>query len=1805
MRWTVLCLVTYYLASHAYAQQTLKTINFLTNIGATVDINLSNSGTSGTCRLKQPNGLEVDLASLNVVGVTVQPSSKFVSCRVTIGPMTAALLGSWELIENSGLTSRIQPATIAWADTANPSATARQRVLSGEQHYKVDVGGLVVANLRRETGIFEGCFITAPDGTTMPLSDTTDYPGIEWTLRSNSVNICHVQLGPIDADMVGTWMMRGWFVHDGLLIEAQQPVVVHEEDGIEHLPALEYLTHTGKSYDISLNRTVNLATCILIDPTGTEHTLSTASSIPGVTVYSADQYVICRVRIGPMEQSLLGEWTLVQQNTDNTQRRQHVIFQWANPSNPDEESWFVAHDVPRQIFATTGSTTEIFIGRNEGFFEFCYITTPAGVHLPMYGRNYPGIQHVLSNRVSSCVVELGPLNTEMWGDWTLHARHDVDGRPIELAQVFHVTQDTGVRTLPRMRQWTNIGATVDINLNQTGVSSTCRLQAPSGIEYVITPGATPIAGVTVHSSSNYVSCRVTIGPMAENLLGQWVLAEQSTGLQRRQPVIIQWAHPAHPERDARQLIIAPELTLPTDLEGIVEVAVGREMGTFEGCFLTIPDGTVIPVMYNTFYPGIRLGQPNRMISCPIEIGPVTADMVGRYTLSGMGIHVGFRTETQQSFTIIEDDGITNLPSLQVRTHTGDNVDINLEQTGSIGIGTCMLRNPAGQIFVLDSTFNSPGITVHSSSKFVACRVTIGPMSDDLLGDWTLMHQVSGQRERRVHASIFWANPMDPSWSYQVITAPEQNVIGAFGDIITVTVPWHPGMPISCVIIAPDGTVMPHSEGHNYPGVGWARANSVASCTALLGPLDDSMLGKWTLAARFDDDGSLLESQQSITLGRNTGNELELPALEYLTNVDALVDLSLNNMNSPVQSCALLTPDGEYHELAANSNIAGVTVHGPNKFVSCRVTIGPMTEQLLGTWTLVENGADGGHRRQAALFSWANPSNPNAVPRLMIASQYELRADTGEIRNMFVSREDGFFEGCFITTPDGTVLPLFPHMEYPGIAHAGVNRITACFVNLGPMDGDMVGTWTIAARFNNAGSRVESQLPINIVLVDGTHIYLPIHELTYFGGYVDLNLNQTGTTGGCSLTTPDGQEHILGTTSSIPGVAIHAASKFVACRVVIGPMTESLLGDWVITHLGSDNTERHQSMTIAWENPADPSAQRQVTTQAQQSYSVRPSTIISTSIAREDGLPEGCFLTTPDGTVLPVLRSNAYPGTIWAGTNRFTACFVQIGPVDPEEEGIWILTAKSNNYGVRTELRIPIQVTLIHDQNVLTDNLPRREVFTNTGGFIDIALNETGMDGSCSLRNPAGQTFLLQNTVMVSGVEVRESNQFVSCNVRIGPMSQELLGTWTLIQQDSLTTERTQPVQISWAHPASPQDPPTLIRQAVEEIVVEENDVFTLAAPRNFNDSFSEGCFIITPDSTTLPIFGNNRYPGIQNAGANRHTICFVDVGPITAEMAGPWTLFSVVNRAGERIISETPTHITISDGVIRLPTLQHVAHEGHFIDLALNQTGQTGNCLLRVPSGHEYTLTTAGSLDGITAHEQSKFVSCRVVIGPITETLIGDWVLIQQFTDPHLREQPATISWANPDNITAEVWDYRTELDRDIYGDYGASVEISIPRQNLNYLFEGCFITTPDGTTLPIFPNHAYPGIAHLGINRVTACFVELGPIDSDMAGTWVLAARFNDNGVRHEDRQPFILAIGPPPATFNATALIVSLTVIFGLVLIVVGVLSYKPARDWSSDRWNQSRSWSTQRWNRLRSSMRSVSSRSPVVDHELGSRS
>lgn len=103
----------------------------------------------------------------------------------------------------------------------------------------------------------------------------------------------------------------------------------------------------------------------------------------------------------------------------------------------------------------------------------------------------------------------------------------------------------------------------------------------------------------------------------------------------------------------------------------------------------------------------------------------------------------------------------------------------------------------------------------------------------------------------------------------------------------------------------------------------------------------------------------------------------------------------------------------------------------------------------------------------------------------------------------------------------------------------------------------------------------------------------------------------------------------------------------------------------------------------------------------------------------------------------------------------------------------------------------------------------------------------------------------------------------------------------------------------------------LIRLGVENIVVDPNTIFTIAATRE-DAALPEGCFITSPHGITMPIFGDDQYPGIVHAGANRITTCFVDIGPITEDMVGLWTLEARFNRNGERIESQVPVSIEFS-----------------------------------------------------------------------------------------------------------------------------------------------------------------------------------------------------------------------------------------------------------------------------------------------------
>lgn len=99
------------------------------------------------------------------------------------------------------------------------------------------------------------------------------------------------------------------------------------------------------------------------------------------------------------------------------------------------------------------------------------------------------------------------------------------GHTVELSQINHFTRKH---------------ANIDISLNKETFEEECYIRPPGSDMYHV--DLLEMEGVTVQSQSNFVSCRVTIGPMTEHLLGRWTLCGKSilTEATRCQPVEIKW-----------------------------------------------------------------------------------------------------------------------------------------------------------------------------------------------------------------------------------------------------------------------------------------------------------------------------------------------------------------------------------------------------------------------------------------------------------------------------------------------------------------------------------------------------------------------------------------------------------------------------------------------------------------------------------------------------------------------------------------------------------------------------------------------------------------------------------------------------------------------------------------------------------------------------------------------------------------------------------------------------------------------------------------------------------------------------------------------------------------------------------------------------------------------------------------------------------------------------------------------------------------------------------------------------------------
>lgn len=99
------------------------------------------------------------------------------------------------------------------------------------------------------------------------------------------------------------------------------------------------------------------------------------------------------------------------------------------------------------------------------------------------------------------------------------------------------------------------------------------------------------------------------------------------------------------------------------------------------------------------------------------------------------------------------------------------------------------------------------------------------------------------------------------------------------------------------------------------------------------------------------------------------------------------------------------------------------------------------------------------------------------------------------------------------------------------------------------------------------------------------------------------------------------------------------------------------------------------------------------------------------------------------------------------------------------------------------------------------------------------------------------------------------------------------------------------------------------------------------------------------------------------------------------------------------------------DNINWLSPINYVTRIGLEITVTLSKQAHSEECYLRTPEGN----TLIQSTEGVNFYDSSDFVSCRVVIGPMDQNLLGKWALCGKYIEnnvKHERCQTANINWS-------------------------------------------------------------------------------------------------------------------------------------------------------------------------------------------------
>ncbi|XP_052754060.1 uncharacterized protein LOC128201355 [Galleria mellonella] len=491
--------------------------------------------------------------------------------------------------------------------------------------------------------------------------------------------------------------------------------------------------------------------------------------------------------------------------------------------------------------------------------------------------------------------------------------------------------------------------------------------------------------------------------------------------------------------------------------------------------------------------------------------------------------------------------------------------------------------------------------------------------------------------------------------------------------------------------------------------------------------------------------SLLLLAFSVEGEENGSNSDILHEIVHRTKRDANIDISLSKI-SHEETCNIITPNGET-VLAENVNIPGVTVRNSSYFVSCRITIGPINESLLGNWSLCGEYKDKNepHKRcQPVSISWYNPNNSSQTWNLWPEpkSDYVVSYD-GNLSPVLTG--SGTVSTCHAVTPNGEELVITADTDYPGLTRVGTNE--ACNFNIGPINKYYIGDWKLFGLFNSPlMGLIEVSRPMHLFLYDEENPYSQAYnvtnedQVTYIinlGSTIIEEINGRGNlaTDDCQIISSFGQKYSISDSKELDPVVFKDVGSNIACRVAIGPITEEMLGKWNFSGKFSNSdtfTERRRVIEIVKEDPANPIIDENRIVDILDTQFFNTSIGASHTILIKDGnTKESCHLRTPAGLQYTIMEGFNIPGIEVIEDDPDVTCGITVNVKSEDLIGEWILIARVSNYFERIERRLPF---IVYVEEIVRA-IPQ-EVTITEGNTLYLRLEKpTELKDSCVLYGP--------------------------------------------------------------------------------------------------------------------------------------------------------------------------------------------------------------------------------------------------------------------------------------------------------------------------------------------------------------------------------------------------------------------------------------------------------------------------------------